>query len=45
MTFWQYFACSFCGVVGAFIALLAWCCCVLAKRADRALGDARGESE
>ena len=41
MTFWQYFACSFCGVVSVFLVLLTWCCCVLAGRVDDALRDAR----
>ena len=38
MTFWQVFVCLFYGIVGGFAALLGWCCCVLAKRADRAMG-------
>ena len=38
MEFWRDFACLFCGIVSAFAALLGWCCCVLAKRADKAMG-------
>ena len=41
MTSVQYFACSLCGIVGVFCALLGWCCCVLAGRADAARAEGR----
>ena len=37
MTFWQYFACSFCGTVSVFCALLVFCYCVLARWVDAVL--------
>lgn len=36
MEWWQIFVLSFCATCGLFSVILAWCMCVLAKRADEA---------